>query len=1472
MSFISLFKSAEGADAKRAVVKSHIESEELLNALSDQSSCEPGGIVSEMMVAKCPFPDSFLEVLNNDVELGIAFASLLAKTGYSPSPKMVSLFCKLNHDDTPTILKEVLESFESVKLTTQDVVSALNLTGGHVPVLIAFKRDKSLQNEQIFNMIKKTYAPDVDLYQLVYGKSDKGASSVEFKPTMVDLIEKHISKEARNLFVSDAVSFFRSDYSSDYYDVCTDVILNDDDLLIKAVSSPDFRDLFNRGELHAVSASLVSKIAENDRLLFKLINSIGTLHASDLLKSYNSSKLKYSKLLEHKDFVGLKIDFSQFSTAEVKDTLHLGALIVNKLNADDSVADSDDFTIESLLETEDFNLHNSRIVIYTSTRRRRRDQRTGMRAPNPTTSAITEAVFNKIAEIGYAASKPKIKDLRAFITKSGVGGFVVSAVNNLSKSDAVELVKDIIALDDDEEVSAVQSVAEKLIKEFKITKSDLKAKSTEEAHDKALSRKKSYFNEVLDSIKQSDIDSFRKYTSGKYTIEQFCSDTHQSSKEIVTRGLTLSDALAKHLEVDEFATLIRKARRMHVSSSNFDCSKIPWKLKKEHLSSVVSKIPYNVLINLTGDYDVLIESAMPGGPAEWYSGSIIDNIVDKDPDFLNTFVESSLFKKLIKSNGARTSLFLSLLKNPKLIAKFYTKDEFLETFSSPVNDITIAIGSNEYLLLKDKNGAYLVDDETVKKEFLKRIESARSSAWDSTAENIQLFRERIKDYYDEVAEAYASKNASDIKKYININKRSPHLMELFKMHKAAVNSGDELRSIFDNNMNKFGGDIYKILKSMSPDTFMSSVELYLDGRELSIEVDEIRLVNQDLLAKVSKLTRLKIILNRYGSNISLIHFLELCKSGDLKGLDKYRVVGKLGVDTYSWVDKDSLVISQEEAEIIASLIKDNKDIELASLTDSRYINEKTVNNLRLLSNAGINWPLEYDGDTSLTKGFRDPANLRFAYESGLLRLDSKNLEALVITFGNNERAVDLLIEIAKPILESGFVGVRVTKEIPQSQVDQLKDAGLVFLADDVMDVKLIFDKLMDEGDEFADINVSEFSSTQKSEIIKFIENKIDKRFKTIDLRSKDLSKMKSISKFDVMKWEWSSSGDDLYNKLRLSDKTKANKKVLASLNDYLLLSHGMLGKATSFIDVLTAIHGESSVVEGDVIEWSGSHAISIRNDLKAINRDALSRFKRVVVDENVNEIMSFLPLKSKETTRDFILESFNEGSERYLMDIVEMFVSTTTAIRNMENMSDEVEAAADVDKNDTEIQETDSIDVIRVKAFRSKLASAIEKRDSLKSIKKAKLFHDALVSLGNIIDAKNEQMLFLANRFKGIKSRKDYSEIGYSLYFPNSRADLTDLQSKHGWCVGGSKSYGDSVISNGAVLVCACPKDEEPSKDNCLVLMYFTKGADGRLQLREIKTPRPQSTPPKGKFREDEIVELLNQFEKDKEESKKKAA
>jgi len=184
------------------------------------------------------------------------------------------------------------------------------------------------------------------------------------------------------------------------------------------------------------------------------------------------------------------------------------------------------------------------------------------------------------------------------------------------------------------------------------------------------------------------------------------------------------------------------------------------------------------------------------------------------------------------------------------------------------------------------------------------------------------------------------------------------------------------------------------------------------------------------------------------------------------------------------------------------------------------------------------------------------------------------------------------------------------------------------------------------------------------------------------------------------------------------------------------------------------------------------------------------------------------------------IRSVNGATPESLNDTFSMIARCIEAIRSL---SEEIQAVKAEDAESPQIEQ-----------IQAKKDIFSQKLKEFESINDVIAIHDRLVPLLQALDVDNKESLS-QERFKELqKSSKMVKTLGFRLYFPKSRGDLTALGNAHGWCVGSSQTYGDNVKNKRDVLVGICSKDAEPAIDAVLALAYFSRQGDD-FQISELK-------------------------------------
>ena len=389
-------------------------------------------------------------------------------------------------------------------------------------------------------------------------------------------------------------------------------------------------------------------------------------------------------------------------------------------------------------------------------------------------------------------------------------------------------------------------------------------------------------------------------------------------------------------------------------------------------------------------------------------------------------------------------------------------------------------------------------------------------------------------------------------------------------------------------------------------------------------------------------------------------------------------------------------------------------------------------------------------------------------------------------------------------------GIIESTEVPDHSVELIKKLGIKILDSGSFFVERTKQSLLSSGKNFEAINFpSTLSNKNKIEIISYIEERIDQRFKRLDLCSGNLDGLEGMWPYELMK---SMSLDD-ENVLSLFSLTDSiGKKATASIRDFCKIKgFGFLAKIAILKRVVGSLNPSIEILARDLIHITGSSDISESRVINKIDLTSLASIE----DEALSDVF-FLRNKDKKHILSFI-KSLNGKEPRYLRDISEMINSVKAGVTAIEERIMSLESEEE-------------------KAVLIEAKNRIEVRlDEVISVDNAENVHDGLVPILSFIKSDPLQPLG-QDKFKKLEiSKKSEENLGFRLFFPKTREDLIYLGDANGWCVNYHRHYGDGVVSKGNILVGICERGLEPNRENVIALAHFVNEGRGSYTLEQLK-------------------------------------
>ena len=874
-------------------------------------------------------------------------------------------------------------------------------------------------------------------------------------------------------------------------------------------------------------------------------------------------------------------------------------------------------------------------------------------------------------------------------------------------------------------------------------------------------RKKSYFLEANMAIESKDIESFRKYLSEKYTLDKFISDSWQSSKESLVDKTTIHKEFSDHLNKEEFLKLCNGRHRF---GSRWDTSKnFPFTVEsnEEEISLLLKKFCASTIFNNSEDKLHLFENANKYGlnlGGIW--GDFNEYLLSHD-EFFKSLIEYSKEKK-INYNSNDEELFLSKLN----------KEDFRNIFG--------VVNPLHFMVKKAMDGEFVVSEE----EIISKIKS-RPEYIEREHVLSDLFA-RLPIFAKEICEAYLGGNKDMTKlmgRSIKIT-RSQGKKNLVSSYLGVSDKSDE---DIVNDFYANGGCSSKI---KGTPRLRSILPLYHDNRPV----------------KVSNFTS-----SRYNNNTETIKDLALegvsfdISTFTIQTLPDFSIenmrINKVVLDTYS----DDIEFHVEIANFCSNLLKENSDVEL-DVSESSFQSSSQLHRVGIIDDGAL--------FSAFDKAIESDSNLEletvsYTYNNGYPFSDD-----ILISLINSQSDDELLSWLIKKIgnLEGSIF---CNKYFYQTKTDLIVGSGGKIVEKDEYELITKMNQLRSEGIKEG-VSLKNYPREVKVEIIDILEE-VDERFKTLNLKSSNITLLDHIYPFEKMEEVYSQDIGQIAKIFNLEPNVIKNKKLVLAISEFFSESGTNLGiKILLLKESMEQISPKTEIKTSDLIDYSDLAEIKESELLKVMDPECL-----MVVVKNLASLkeknITILKDKKKQSIMRFVKTSSKVGVS-ITRDTFQMIESS---VRGYEMLTDRM-----VDLK--EENELDSIDELQ-RAVDSVKESLIE----VTSIDDITLMHDRLVPLSNFIKRDPLQPLGQAKYKKLEKDKKLKEEIGHSILFPKTRGDLIQLGDIHGWCVNTHSGYADGVINKGNILFVIC--EGEPTINSAIALGHFVKRTNRTYRLEQLR-------------------------------------
>jgi hypothetical protein len=444
--------------------------------------------------------------------------------------------------------------------------------------------------------------------------------------------------------------------------------------------------------------------------------------------------------------------------------------------------------------------------------------------------------------------------------------------------------------------------------------------------------------------------------------------------------------------------------------------------------------------------------------------------------------------------------------------------------------------------------------------------------------------------------------------------------------------------------------------------------------------------------------------------------------------------------------------------------------------------------------------------------------LTFLLDHGLI-LTNSNIE-IILNNTTDEKMVQLIVARIGSL--AGFIFHKELDHATASYgllVTKLGTLGMLILTPKEFEKKKIYDKLKTEGADFSPMRFpASWSFQEKVELLKFIENEIDPNYNKLNLISSSLAQLNVLYPYSSMKSLFSLNDEDVVSLLCIQPQLAKNKKLMKLIRDFLAVDGGfaLAYKVEKLKKLYDHFNPTVELETQDFLNLANMAEIELTQEFNTLSLNALDSLYTTLMGHSF-----FLLLKGahKSDISRFI-RSVNQAKDSLVKDTFEMI---TRCFDGIKDLGEQIFIAKSVDPEDEAIGQ--------LQGKKDILSAKVKEFAAINDIVD---IHDRLVPLLQILETNNKESI-RQDRFKELQnSTKMVKKLGHRLYFPKSRGELSELGSKHGWCVGSSQSYGNNVKDKRDVLVGLCDKDKEPSIDSVLALAYYVREGED-FSLSELK-------------------------------------
>lgn len=883
--------------------------------------------------------------------------------------------------------------------------------------------------------------------------------------------------------------------------------------------------------------------------------------------------------------------------------------------------------------------------------------------------------------------------------------------------------------------------------------------------------KKSYFQEIIIAISNSDYSSFSKYTSGKYSLLKFCQDTHQSSKLITVENMSLSSDFAKLLKKDEFIMLLTKSK---LSIDMVD--KIKFQLSVDECIDLHNHFSDDLLFEACIDKALFLKKFFKETNDDSYQEKTRLNRITRNSIELfkqNKVLMETLFKVMIENKTEKLSEETILL---------FLQHKSIDDVKSIITQDQKILALENFLDIKTPSGEFFVSDEEII-EIIKQNPSCieNSSFISSLFKRNKPFLEKLFNLYLKGNKALSEYFGSPIR-ITKRNKMEEYANKLKNFDKSII------EYLLDSN-NTINLDylqantcftIEDILEcDVSPifieeadvDDFEYNLSKYLLSDKLLV-INNLSLGNSLKYSSLIKTPNIKIQKVTIESNADLINCQELYST----------------LEYYDLKD-DRIKLESESPELLFKLVT------LDYVNKTKYLERINEMEPYQISRLGFD-------------------QILFLGNNGYIFSKKIIMELIEACFGDEYNGEELLNFIISRIgslngyiIDSGdILDLDEDKSLHLKLIALIKKNHGIILDSNEFQLFELKKEINNNSNSFSNLSIDFLDSEQKLDLIDFMEE-IDPRFKTIQLKKTNLKKLNTISNYTSFV-EYSNLDSSRIKEIFCISQN--NNKLLDKISNYISLEgNDIVSKIIKLKDIIKTINPKVELTHTDFIEETST--ISQSELLQILSNDKID-----FLHKSIQEVVShnFLTNQSKGIILRF-LRSIDDFAE--LKDTFALFSS---CINGLYALNDDL-TNHKIEGQLEEIEQTQAaIDGLTAKF------NSIAQMDTVTHI------HDRLVQMAQFLKVNVTESLN-QKKYKKLENNSEiFKDFHYYLYFPKTRNELITIGGMHGWCVDTQSSYGDGVIKNNNILVGICRN--ESTIESMIALAHF-EFADDEYTMEQIK-------------------------------------